>query len=115
MDSTLQSFEKRQKALRRKHKRMAQGYVNKLDRESGLIVQRPDNKVGGYLTRLILLVAAVFMGFKVFLLAGLGEATYLSHVDALRSGSVVEQGAALVMQIDPVSAYLAPLLQPLLQ
>lgn len=115
MDSTLLTFEKRQRALRRKHKRMAQGYVNKLDRKSGLIVQRPDSKVGGFVVRMLLLIAMAFMGFKVFLMAGLGEEAYLAHVQGLQGGSAMEQGAAVIMQIDPVSAYLAPLLQPYLQ
>lgn len=48
-------------------------------------------------------------------MAGLGEEAYLAHVQGLQGGSAMEQGAAVIMQIDPVSAYLAPLLQPYLQ
>ncbi|WP_425100321.1 hypothetical protein [Tropicibacter sp. S64] len=114
MDSTLQTFEKRQKALRRKHKRMAQGYVNKLDRTSGVIIQKPDSKAGGFMIRLLVLAVAVGLGFKVFLLAGLGEEGYGAHLEHLQSGSILEQGAAWALQIDPATAYLAPLLAPYL-
>ncbi|MFW2541282.1 hypothetical protein ACN2XU_01475 [Primorskyibacter sp. 2E107] len=114
MDSTLQNFEKRQKALRRKHKRMAQGYVNKLDRESGLIVQKPDSKSGGFAIRLLFLIVLAFMAFKIFLLAGLGEQKYLSHIQSLSTGSVVEQAGAWLMRIDPVTDRLAPILSPYL-
>lgn len=114
MDSTLETFEKRQKALRRKHKRMAQGYVNKLDRTSGLIVQKPDSKAGGFFLRLAALMGMGLLGFKTFLLAGSGEAQYLHHVEMLKGGSLLEQAGAWFMQIDPATAYLAPLLAPYL-
>ncbi|MFZ7091580.1 hypothetical protein [Primorskyibacter sp. 2E233] len=114
MDSTLQSFDKRQKALRRKHKRMAHGYVNKLDK-NGLITQRPDSKASGFGLRFLVLAVIGFMIFKAFLLGGLGQEKYLAHVSQLQSGSGFEQAGAMLMQIDPVTEKLGALIGPYLQ
>ena len=114
MESTLQTFERRQKALRRKHKRMAQGYVNKLDR-NGLITQRPDSKTGGMLGKLVMLVVGGVMVFKIFLLGGLGQDAYLDHVARLQAGSGFEQAGAWLMQIDPITATAADLIAPMVQ
>lgn len=113
MDSALSQFEKRKKTLRRKHERMARGYRNKLDR-NGVILQMPDNKAPGMTLRLLLLVALAFIGFKTFLLAGLGEEDYLSRVAQLESGNGFEQAGAIAMRIDPATALLAERLAPLL-
>ena len=113
MEDTLRNFRKRQMGIRRKHERMARGYVNKLDR-NGVIVQKPDNKSGNRLFRSLLLVGLCLLAFKVFLLAGLGTETYLSHVAELQSGSSLERAGAWVMQIDPATSRLAELLTPFL-
>ncbi|WGW05361.1 hypothetical protein [Tropicibacter oceani] len=106
MDSALQTFEKRQKALRRKHERMARGYVNKLDR-NGLITQRPDSKLGGILFKLVMLVVLAIVVSKILLLAALGQEAYLTHLTNLQAGGTAEQAGAWLMQIDPVTAKVA--------
>lgn len=111
MDSALRNFEKRKKTVRRKHTRMARGYVTKMNRE-GLMVQRPDNKVGGFAKRLLFLAIIGFVGFKTLLLAGLGEADYIERVATLENGSVYEQAGAFLMQIDPVTKVIADLVSP---
>lgn len=113
MDDTLRSFRKREGALRKKHIRMAHGYVTKMDK-SGLIIQQPDRKVGSAGKRLLFYSVLVFLGFKVLLLSGLGIDAYSAHLDALARGSVYEQAGAWLMQIDPLTARLAGIVAPLL-
>ena len=114
LESSLHRFEKRQKSIRRKHSRMAKGYVNTLDKRSGLITQKPDSKGTGRGLRLLILVGLAFLAFKGFVLAGLGEDQYLQHVAQLQSGSAFEKAGAWLMQIDPATAMLSDLLAPLL-
>lgn len=113
MQDTLRDFRKRQAGVRRKHERMAKGYVNKLDR-NGVIVQKPDSKSGSYATRAILLCAICLMGFKAFLLIGLGTDAYTETLAALNTGSGFERAGAWVMQIDPVTAKFSEILSPYL-
>ena len=109
MVDTLHSFENRQKAVRRKHTRMAKGYVTKL-RQDGLFVQTTDKKIGSYLLRMVMgLIMAVF-AFKSFVLYWIGTVGYQGHVDALADGTVVERAGAAVMQIDPISSAIATFL-----
>ena len=114
MENTLEEFRKRQHAITRKHTRMARGYVNKLDKTSGVIVQQPDSKTGGVGLGILLKLAAGLMVLKVLTLSWLGTEVYEGHVAELRAGSSIEQAGAFVMQIDPVSARAAALLSPLL-
>lgn len=113
MEDTLHDFRMRQQKLRRKHERMARGYVTGID-QNGLIVQKPDSKTGGRTLRLLAMLAAGFVGFKILLLAGLGPEQYGLHVTQLQSGSTGDQVGAWLMQIDPLSALLAGYLSPLL-
>ncbi len=113
MSDAMTNFRKREDALRRKHMRMAQGFKTKMDR-SGLIVQVPDNKLGGVGFRLILKLLLLVMAFKVLALSWLGQEAYLAQLDKLAGGAVYEQAGAWIMQIDPVTGKLAELVAPLL-
>lgn len=113
MDDTLKSFRKREGALRKKHIRMAYGYVTRMDK-SGLIIQQPDRKVGSAGKRLLFYTILVFLCFKILLLAGLGRDAYIAHLDALAQGSVYEQAGGWLMQVDPLTARLAETVAPLL-
>ncbi|WP_121632902.1 hypothetical protein [Tropicibacter alexandrii] len=114
MENTLDEFRKRQSAITRKHSRMARGYVNKLDKTSGVIVQQPDSKTGSVGRSVLLRVAVAFMVLKVLTLSWLGPELYESHLAQLREGSTVERAGAFVMQVDPVTAKGAALLSPLM-
>ena len=106
MEDALHSYNRRQEAIRRKHERMAKGYVTKLHK-NGTYVQVPDSKVGGTSFRMILWAAAAFVLFKGFVLAWLGQASYEAHLDTLSHGSLYEQVGAWFMQVDPVTAQLS--------
>lgn len=107
MEDSLSSYQRRQAAVRRKHERMAQGYVTKLDKKTGTYVQVPDSKAPGFSLRLIIIAALVFTGFKVVLLTGLGAEDYGTHVSSLAEGSTYEKVGAWFMQVDPVTAQIS--------
>lgn len=112
MENALTEFRKRQKAISRKHTRMARGYVNKLDKTSGVIVQTPDRKTGGIGLSILVKVAVALMVLKVLTLSWLGPEVYEAHVAQLREGSAIEKASAYIMQVDPLSAKGAALLGP---
>lgn len=109
MEDALRSYNRRQDAIRRKHERMAKGYVTKLDNKTGIYVQVPDSKAAGVSLRLFVWAALVFFGFKVLVLGFLGQADYLANVETLAQGTLYERVGAWFMQVDPVTAKLAEL------
>ncbi|MBV7394868.1 hypothetical protein [Mameliella sediminis] len=113
MDDAQRSFRKREQALRRKHIRMSQGYVTRMNR-NGVIEQIPDRKIGGFGFQVALRLCLVLMGFKVMALVWLGEDNYANHVAALASGAIHEKAGAWIMQIDPVTRTLAGYLTPVI-
>lgn len=111
MEDTLHRFEIRQQALRRKHMRMAKGYVTKLTKD-GLFVHQPDKKAGRRGLRLLISAVVGLLLFKSFVLYWLGTDTYQGHVNTLASGTSFEKIGAFLMQIDPITSKLAELAQP---
>lgn len=109
MEEALSSYKRREQALRRKHERLARGYVTKLDKKTGNYVQVPAGKTGGMGLRVILAAAAGFIAFKTLVLTYLGSGDYQVHVDTLAGGSIFERVGAWLMQIDPLTAKLAEL------
>ena len=99
-------FDKRLKRITRRHDRMGNGTVKTMTSD-GLIVERPRMYKPRFpLKGLIVLLAIGFL-FKGFMLSSLGEAGYAERVAGLSTGSVLEQGGAWVMQIDPATSYIA--------
>ena len=105
------NFQKRLTRLGRKHNAMNRGYKTKM-RSDGLIVVKPKRAKINFPFKGLLLVAAAFFIFKAFMLASFGETTYQDRVDQLNSGSVFEQGGAWIMQIEPLTAFVAQHLAP---
>ncbi|WP_425071205.1 hypothetical protein [Sagittula sp. S175] len=109
MEDALRSYNRRQDAVRRKHERMAKGYVTKLDKKTGVYVQEPDRaaKATGSSLRTLVWAALAFFGFKVLVLGFLGQAEYLANVETLAQGTMYERVGAWFMQVDPITAKLA--------
>jgi hypothetical protein len=103
MSLTARPFDNRLKKIVRRHNRLgAAGVVHKVD-SRGLIVARPRIYSPKFpLKGLLLLVAAGFV-FKGLVFANLGAGAYNGHVTELRTGSMVEQVGAWVMQPDPAT------------
>ena len=96
-------FDKRLKRIVRQHDKMTNAGAVKRINSDGLIVAKPRL----YRPRFPLkgLLAVLFLGFlfKGFLFAYLGEAEYAERVATLKSGTVLEQAGAWVMQPDLVT------------
>ncbi|KRS12991.1 hypothetical protein XM53_07475 [Roseovarius atlanticus] len=109
--NTHQGFDARLKKIDRNRARLTNGYSAKVTRD-GLIVFRPKRRAQGFSVRgLAFLVLGVFL-FKAMILAHLGGTIYDQRVDALKSGTLVEQAGAFVMQKDQVSTFIAQYLRP---
>ncbi|SIS81771.1 hypothetical protein SAMN05421759_10431 [Roseivivax lentus] len=102
MESVQKNFLRRRRAIRKKHRRLAGGYVTRVNR-MGVIEHRPRRSLGRITIMPLVLLAAMFLAFKAVLYVQLGEEAYLSHLDNLTTGSAVERAGAMVMQIDPVT------------
>ncbi|MFN3211229.1 MAG: hypothetical protein ACE369_19990 [Roseovarius sp.] len=111
MTNSYQGFDARLKKIDRSRARMANGYSAKVTRD-GLIVFRPKRRNRSLSVRGLLFLVAGFFLFKAMILAHLGGTLYDQRVDALQSGSVVEQAGAFVMQKDPVATAMAQYLRP---
>ena len=109
-----EQFELRLKRLMRKHRAMASGYTTRM-RPDGLIVAKPRKTSPRVTARTFWLFLAAFFLFKGFLLAHLGPQTYEDRVGLLKSGTVVEQAGAWVMQADPITEFVAAKIGPYLR
>lgn len=92
---------------------MANGYSATLTGD-GLIVVQPRRFQFKLPVRGFVLLMAIFMLFKGFMLASLGDANYGERLTLLNSGTVYEQAGAFVMGIDPVSQTLADVIRPII-
>lgn len=104
-------FQERLKRINKNHKRLVRGAVTDI-RPDGLMVIRPKRRVGRFFWKPAAGIIVGFFFFKSFLLAGLGPVTYASRVESLRQGTQLEAGAAWVMEIDPLSTYIADIMVP---
>jgi hypothetical protein len=100
---THMAFDRRLRALARKHDRMTLGITYRIGRD-GLITAHPRRRIAPRfpLKSLMGLVLAAF-GFKIALFALLGAETYGARLAQLQTGSAVEQAGAWLMQPDPVT------------
>ncbi len=105
VDSQVQ-FERRIDRLTKKHQAMARGYSARM-RSDGLIEIKPRRAHLRFSPRGLFLFIAAFVVFKAFLLANLGADTYDQRVSRLQEGTAVEKAGAFVMQIDPLSQFVA--------
>lgn len=112
MDRTIRDFEKRQRAVQRKHRKLADGYTTRLNR-NGVIEHQPIRRIPFLTMKGLLLVAAGFLGFKGILLANLGLEDYAIRIGHLAQGTAVEKVGAWLMGIDPATAWIASGLQTL--
>ncbi|MGR3494961.1 hypothetical protein [Citreimonas sp.] len=113
MDDAQRRFEQRCSTVRRKHLRMASGYVTRLDR-SGVILQTPIQRARPAVWRPLALAFVGALGIKVLILSGMGPEAYEAKRAELVTGNGVERAGALLMQVDPLTARVAEWMRPLL-
>lgn len=101
-DGGRSEFYKRLSKLTKRHEAMSRGYVATL-RGDGLIVLEPRKLQFQFPIRGFVLLMLMFMTFKGYMMAALGEADYAERLAVLQSGSIFEKVGALIMGLDPVS------------
>lgn len=104
--SQFDEFERRMRRINRRHSKLSQGYVTTIS-EDGLVVAKPRRRGSRGTLRGLAIVLLVMFGFKGFLHAQIGPLAYADRVDALASGTVVEQAGAYVMVADPVTVWIS--------
>ncbi|MEL6806931.1 MAG: hypothetical protein AAFO97_04045 [Pseudomonadota bacterium] len=108
-------FNKRLSVLGRKHQAMSRGFTTVM-RSDGLIVVRPNRALRrGFPIKGLLALVLGFFVFKAIMVSSLSEITYNERVAKLKQGGAFEQGGAWLMQIDPVTAYLAGFIEPFIE
>ncbi|ANT59942.1 hypothetical protein AYJ57_05890 [Salipiger sp. CCB-MM3] len=113
MESALKSFERRQRAVAQKHRKLAQGYVTKINR-NGVFEHRPIRRISPVRLRGLLLTILGFLVFKGVMLANLGSDHYAEHLARLSDGSFADKLGAWVLGVDPVTLWIGIGLQALL-
>lgn len=112
MSSTMKLFDKRVNRISRRHRKMAKGYVTRIQR-NGIVSNRPRRRTGLAVSPVgILMLVAGFFGFKGVVLAHLGGTTYNERIGALAEGTLIEQAGAWIMQIDPLMLFFARVFGP---
>ncbi len=103
MDQTRAAFSSRVRGIEQSHQRRRLSGEVHMIRNDGLIVARPRRRAPRFPWRGAFMMLVAFIGFKAFVLGYLGPNAYEQRVDMLRSGNVVEQAGAWVMQADPLT------------
>lgn len=99
-------FDRRLRRIERKHRRMSNGRVAVVD-DNGLITYRARRRAPRLPLRGLFLLAMGLLAFKGLVLTHLGAETYDLRIEALKSGTVVEQAGAWLMQADPVTVWIS--------
>ena len=100
------TFDQRLRRLARKHRRMQDGVVRKMQPD-GLITFQPRRAAPKLPMRAPVLLALMALMFKAFLLAWHGDTGYAARLVPLQQGTMIEQGVAWVLQPDPMTQTLA--------
>ncbi len=111
MDRGQLNFQKRVRRLNRRQRLMERGYVTEVGPD-GLIMAKPVRARSSLSLRPLVYCIAGLLLFKGLLLAQLGTSVYVERVDRLQKGTAVEQAGAWVMQVDPVSKWIADRIAP---
>lgn len=115
-DANKERFDERLGALKQKTNPAKR--VEKRVREDGLVVDvvKTDMRKRGLFPIKTLLVAAfLFVAFKGFVLAELGESEYLGRIESLKSGGAVEVTTAFLLDVDPATKAIATVVGGLLR
>ncbi len=97
MSGTTEKFDKRIGRVRKTHEAMSRGYTFRVEK-SGLIKIKPKHTKPGFPFGGVVAVLAVGLLFKAVVFASYGPEKYSSKVALLKSGTVVEQGSAWLLE-----------------
>ena len=106
MTDAFHDFDNRLRRIQKSRVRLANGYVSVVG-DDGLIVVKPRARRTRFVLRPFAFLIVGLMVFKALILATLGQPVYEERVASLQAGTTIEQAGAWVMQIDPVSQFMA--------
>ena len=107
-------FDKRVRAVVRKHDKMRRnGVVHRVGKD-GLIISRARFARPRFPWRGVVLVIALGFAFKALLWGQIGAAGYNERVETLRQGTMIEQVGAWLLQPDQVTVYFGDMVRPYL-
>lgn len=103
------NFAARLREINKRHERLAAGYV-RLEERDGLLVPVERRRIrranGRPIYGMATALGALFL-FKGFLLAYLGNGTYVQRLSDLTGGSQLEQVGGWIMAADPLTRWIA--------
>ncbi len=106
-------FDHRVDRLSKRHQALAKGYDLRL-RADGLLVPKPRRAAPRVPLKALVVFVTGFLLFKGVMLAHIGPEAYQDRLALLQDGTMVERGSVWVLQIDPVSEFVAQQLRPYL-
>ena len=104
--SQFDEFDRRMRRISRRQSKLSHGYVTAVT-DDGMVVAKPKRRGNRGALRGVVIVVAVLVLFKGFLHAQLGPEGYQDRIEALASGSVIEQAGSWAMIADPVTLWLS--------
>lgn len=114
MSEIFKDFDDRIERITNKRAQMRDGYVGRVTKD-GLVVFRPRRRAIPVSPRGLAMVVFAFIFFKALIMSHLGINIYQERIDKLRSGTIVEQAGAFIMQPDPATLWVAAQIRPYIQ
>ncbi|MFA5582053.1 MAG: hypothetical protein WDA25_08900 [Paracoccaceae bacterium] len=105
-DASQLRFNERLLRITQRHKALENGYTASVNHD-GLIVARPRKRRIGFPFRGLSLALVLFIAFKGFVLADLGQTAYGEQITRLAGGNLPERAGAWVMQADGATQWVA--------
>ncbi len=106
MSGTAGRFDKRINRVAARHSAMRNGYSYRVDK-SGLISIKPKRQKVGFPIGMFFAILGIGLLFKAVVFANYGPEKYASKIELLKSGTVIEQGSAWLLEPGPPTYVLA--------
>ncbi len=106
MSGNAQNFDERIGRVTRKHRAMSKGYTFRVDK-NGLINIKPKRERRSAPVTLIIALLAIGLLFKSVALANFGPEKYAERLAPMRTGNMVEQAGAWVLNPGPMTQRVA--------
>jgi hypothetical protein len=106
MADTMLDFDRRVRDIEKKHQKPATGGIRRVMDASGLMTVEARRQIRLPIGPMIVGVLAFFV-FKAFLLHNLGPDGYADRILELKRGTIIEQTGGFLMDVDPVSQFIA--------
>ena len=113
MANALHSFDKRARAVEASHRKLAKGYVTKMDR-NGTIRHKAVGRFRIVSPRAFVYLLGVFWVFKGYLFHALGAEEYILRLQGIDHATLSGKIGGLFMAADPATQWIAGAFQAVL-